>query len=140
MGDPVNMADARVYPTDEIAPEHEAIHSELDAWGRWNRERRKRIRCGSVEREHRSTGYRSYNMPGDGDYVITLPPSARCLALDRAVLEVPIGHQLALKLNYVNLSPAWLVVRRCRLRPADFGRWMHDARCMVLNLLRRHGA
>jgi len=134
----MGMAESRLFPTDDIAPDHLPIHEELDAWGRWNRERRKRVKCGSIEREHHSTGYRSYNAPGAEDYVITLPPSARCLAIDRAVLEVPSGHQLALKLNYVSLAPAWLIVRRCRLRPADFGRWMHDARCMVINLLRRH--
>ena len=92
-----------------------------------------------MERKHHSTGYRSYNDMLPEDYVIVLPPSPRNLAIDRAVLEVPFGHQRALKLHYVDQALAWLIIRRCVIRPADFGRWMHDARCMVHNLLRRHG-
>jgi hypothetical protein len=139
--EPVNMAELRAYPVDEVAPEHEDIHADLETWGRWNRDRRRvRRECGSVEHQHRSTGYRSYNDPMPEDFVVLLAPNPRNLAIDRAVLEVPDGHQQALKLHYVALAPAWLIVRRCAIQAGDFGRWMHDARCMVVNLLRRHGA
>lgn len=123
-----------------VAHEHVSLNEDLEKWGRWNREGRRKRACGSIEHEHISTGYRSYNEVDGVDLQISLPPDPRNLAVDRAVLEVPGGHQLALKLHYVQLAPGWLVARRCAIPKRDLGRWMHDARCMVANLLRRHGA
>jgi hypothetical protein len=134
----MNMAESRAFPADEIAPEHEAVHAQLEDWGRWNRDRRGRMRLGSAERRCQSR-YRDHHYP-TYDEMMPVIANPMNLAIDRAVLEVPGGHQLALKLNYVQLAPAWLIVRRCRLRPGGFGRWMHDARCMVINLLRRQGS
>jgi hypothetical protein len=133
----MNHAERGIYPLDVVAPEHEAIDDDLNGWGRWSRERRKRLKVGSAERNCQSR-VRDHHYP---TYEEMMPSilNPRHLEIDRAVLKVPYEHQRCLKMHYVDMRIAWIICRQLRIRPGDFGHWMRDARCMVLNILRREG-
>lgn len=118
---------------DRIDPEHYGIHADLEAWGRWSREKRQKRECGSGERSYRSP------QPWDAPPLQAfLPANPRHLQIDRAVLAVissSPNHGTALRLYYAQLCPPWLVARRIRIEFGDVGKWMHDSRAMVLRHL-----
>lgn len=126
-------------PVDVVATEHEGIDLELETWGRWNRERLKRIRCGSMERNHRRTraGDQTREYPR---LPISLPENARNRMIDRAVLRIAVQHRDVLVMHYVEQRQAFVICRQLIIRFEDFKKWMHDARCMVLNQLRFLGS
>jgi DNA-directed RNA polymerase specialized sigma24 family protein len=121
-------------PVDLIAPQHEALDSDLVAWGRWSRERRARIKCGSAEGAYRA-GYRSWHYPTAAEMMPSLP-NPRAQDLDRAILRIANQHRELLRMHYVDLRQATVICRQLALRWETFGQWMFDARAMVINQLR----
>lgn len=150
-------------PRDIVAPQHAAIHIELDGFGRWNRERYKQGTCNSIEK-------RFFKGGRDATPASTAPVGVNPLysQIDRVVrmmlYEVP-RHGETIKLYYVGrlredrprrpgdqkraTSPTGLIYIPCRpevicrlmtVRPADFPTWMGHCRSMVINLLRRQGS
>jgi len=123
-----------------IEPRHLAIDGELEDWGRWSRERAKRLKCGSAEGKYRP---RNGNIDMGWEHNAPEPtpvelPNLRMVELDRAILDVPARHKLALKLHYVEKSPKEKICRSVHIGFWMFPDFMSAARDMVLNLLRRN--
>lgn len=125
-------------PVDVIALQHQAIHRWLEDWGRWSREKRSRLKCGSAEGSYRARRPQGeiweYEPPR-----ATLPviPNPQNLAVDRAVLRLPEQHRAAVKMFYVEGRPPRVMCRALHLHWAGFEAWMFACRAMVLNQLRK---
>ena len=125
-------------PVDEVKPEHQAIHEELEKWGAWNRDRRKRrSTCGSIEGNYRIRS-RDWHYP-EMEEMMPHIVNPRMVVLDKAILQMPEQHRAFLRSYYVNKTPPEIVCRVQHVQRADFARWMDHARSMVMNLLRRGG-
>jgi hypothetical protein len=126
-------ADVRLWsreprlPRDEIAPEHAQVHALLERWARANRERRSRATCSSVEKLYLRGGR-------DVTPASTAPAPAVLLyeRVERVVLRLPSEHSRTILLYYVERVQPVVICRRCRLRFADFPRWIGTTRAMVL--------
>lgn len=125
-------------PIDDVAPEHADVHADLAAWGRWSLDRRSGVRCGSAESGYRSN-WRSWHYPTAQEMMPSLP-NPRAREVDRAVLGLPDQHRQTVRLYYVFNARPEVICRRVVIRQTDFGRWMRDCRCMVLNRLRFNDA
>lgn len=150
--------DVRLYskqprlPVDVVAPQHLAIHAELERFGTWCRERIERGECESIEHLYDETGGREAKRA-----TIALPPDPRMHEIDRVLRHMRMRmpqHGEALRMFYVgalrtNTSARGLRYDQCapkricivlHLRFEDFGGFMFDCRAAVLNLLRRMAA
>lgn len=125
-------------PVDVVDDDQAEIHADLETWGRWSLERRSGVRCGSAENGYRS-GWRSWHYPSAEEMMPSIP-NPRARAVDRAVLGLPDQHRTAIRLYYVFKARPEVICRQVVIRHQDFGRWMRDCRCMVLNRLRFDGA
>lgn len=134
-------------PVDVIAPQHIAIHADLERWGAWNRERHQQGSASSAEGDYEGGGGgREVKRPS-----VALPANPRHGQLDRVVrlmqLRVP-QHGETIKLFYAGArnrkgrvfpaSPT-IICNVMMLRFEDFQKWMFDCRAMVVNLLRFEG-
>jgi len=125
-------------PADAIAPQHQVIHGWLEDWGRWSREKRSRLACGSAEGRYlprRPQGeVWEYEPPR-----ASLPqvPNLQNLAVDRAVLRLPEQHRKAVKMFYVERRDPRAICRVLVLRWAAFPEFINTCRAMVLNLMRK---
>ena len=122
-----------LLPEDVIAPQHQAIHADLELWARWVSEGYTPATCASLEK---------YYLKGGRDVApATAPPPAnlRLEAIDRTVrlmrMRVP-QHAEAIYRYYVEREEPKLICRRLRLHRLDFPRFMGHARSMVSNILR----
>jgi DNA-directed RNA polymerase specialized sigma24 family protein len=123
-----------------IEPRHLAIDGELEDWGRWSRERAKRLKCGSAEGNFRP---RNGNIDMGWEHNAPEPtpvqlPNLRMQEIDRAVLRVPELHRKALALYYVQRKGSQYICHEMKLRRESFGAFLTVGRDMVLNLLRRN--
>jgi DNA-directed RNA polymerase specialized sigma24 family protein len=116
---------------DVVAEQHQAVHGDLDRWGRWNRERTQSRGCASAE-----SVYEKYRTPGATIQEVDL----RSVAIERAVLHLPLQHRDTVRLFYVQRISPNGICRVFSLRYEAFPEWMFGCRSMVLNILRRHGA
>lgn len=144
-------------PIDMVAEQHLVIHGDLDAFGRWSRERYEQGECGSLEHNFDNTGGRA-----PSEAVVSLPENPRHHQIDRVVRAMRMGmhgvclpnHGEAIRMYYVGALPRGgsrrrgMVYERCapktichvlHLRYEDFAPFMFDCRAAVLNLLRRLG-
>ena len=126
-----------LLPEDLIAPQHQAIHADLDRWARWVSEGYTPATCASLEK---------YYLKGGRDVApatAPLPANPRLEAIDRAVrlmrMRVP-QHAEAIYRYYVEREEPQLICRRLCLHRLDFPRFMGHARSMVSNILRELGA
>ena len=126
----------RPLPVDVVDPDHTAIHSDLEAWGRWNRDRGHKMLCGSAEGNYRAP-WRQWSYPTTAEMMPRNLRNPRNVAVDRAVLHLPEQHRETVRRYYVFQQVPELIARKANIRYIDFGRWMRDCRCMVLNQLRR---
>lgn len=139
-------------PVDVIAPQHQVVHFDLDAYGRWCREKYQPKTCESIEGRHD---------PGEGGRrpkppQVSLPENDMHRRLDRVIRHMRMhmpDHGEALKLYYVGrpvtlkrgLATIYLrcepkmICRILRLHWSAFGPLMDASRSGVLNLLRRLG-
>ena len=123
---------------DRVSEKHRQIHEDLESWGRWSRERRTRMACGSAEGRYlprRPQGeVWEYEPPR-----ASLPqvPNLYNLAVDRAVLRLPERHRKAVKMFYVERRDPRALCRALALRWAAFPELMATCRDMVLNLMRK---
>lgn len=120
-------------PLDEIAEQHRAIHAELESWGRWNREGRPRVYCGSAESKYRAP-LREPQPRWE------LPPDPRLLELDRAVRFQPELWRKVLASYYVHNTPVYILIRKLKIHFTHFGPIIFKARAGVLNRLRANPA
>lgn len=139
MDEPRLYSRVRPLPVDAVDPDHEAIHTDLEAWGRWNRDRRHKMRCGSAEQEYRAP-WRQWHYPTTGEMMPRNMVNPRNRAVDRAVLNLPEQHRESIRRYYSFQQRPEIICRQVNIRYADFARWMRDCRCMVLNQLRSQGA
>jgi DNA-directed RNA polymerase specialized sigma24 family protein len=123
---------------DIVAPQHELAHAWLEEWGRWSREKRARIRCGSAERQHRAN-WRSWHYPTFDEMMPALV-NPRVRLTDRAVLRLPFEHRDCIVMFYVEQRQTTQICRVLVIHWRDFGKWMFDCRAMVVNILRELGA
>lgn len=139
-------------PLDVIAPQHEVVHLDLDAYGRWCREKYQPGTCDSIEgRFDPGEGGRKSKPPQ-----VSLPENDLHRRLDKVIRHMRMhmpDHGEALKLYYVGRPvdlrerPGVIYVRCappqiCRILRrhwSTFVPFMFDARAAVLNLLRRQG-
>ena len=137
----MNLADSKRIrlPVDDVEPRHAVIHGDLEAWGRWSREKRARLECASVERAYRppngniDMGW-EHNAPENKPVQL---PNERVRALDRAILALPQLHLSGMRLHYWHMCPPKITCRKLALRFVDFGAFMTKGRDMVENILRR---
>lgn len=150
-------------PVDVVASQHLVIHLELEAFGRWSREKYQPGTCDSIEsRFDPGEGGRKVRPP-----VVSLPENERHRQIDTVVRHMRMHlsqHGEAIKLYYVGALPEErrrapgeqrrapvLMAQYIRLSPraicrvlhlhwSNFGNLMFDARSAVINLLRRNGA
>jgi hypothetical protein len=93
-------------PVDEVAGEHLLIHSDLERWGRWQRERYQQGMCSSLEKRYDSSGGREPSKA-----IVSLPPDS---LLSR--LEWVITLMLA-DLTPVDWSGRYLLTSKPRRTP-----------------------
>lgn len=146
-------------PVDVVAPQHIVIHAELESFGRWSREKYQPGTCDSVERRwDPGEGGRKVRPP-----VVSLPENDRHRQIDTVVRHMRMNlpqHGEAVKMYYVGVLPGErkgdkrrpvlmvqyircnprIICRTLRLHWSNFENLMFDARCAVVNLLRRQGA
>ncbi len=126
-------------PVDVVAPEHQAIHADLERWGSWNREKYRPATAASAEGDYHRT--RAQDQSTDYPQLsIANPPNPRNAQIDRAILKLPKDYQAALRLFYVSRSDSTYICRVLHLHWCDFGERMSKCREMVLNILRIEGA
>jgi hypothetical protein len=126
-------------PVDNIAPRHIDLHADLEGWGRWSRERRKRHECASLERAYRAPNGNidmgwEHNAPQNKPVQI---PNERVRALDRAILALPQLHLAGMRLHYWHMRSPAHTCRSLALHFSMFGGFMTTGRDMVINILRR---
>jgi hypothetical protein len=145
-------------PVDVVATQHLDIHEELEAFGRWSREKYQPSTCDSVEKNFDpGEGGRKVRAP-----IITLPENPRHRAIDQVVrymrMHLP-KHGEALKMYYVGVLPNGkpdpkrpilhaqyirssprAICRTLHLHWSHFGTLMFDSRAAMINLLRRQGS
>jgi hypothetical protein len=116
---------------DEVAPQHVPIHGRLLRWGIWNRTRRNNAGLASIEGLYTKCGTPASTAPmaADPDLV----------AIERAVLHLPMQHMDAIRRLYVKNESPFTVCRVLHMRYEAFPEFMFTARAMVVNLLRRQG-
>lgn len=132
-------------PVDQVAPQHVAIHAELEAWGRWSRDKYQQGTCDSVEKRFD---------PGEGGRKVrppsmpALPENPQYRQLDRVVRHMRMWlnqHGEAVVLYYVGqlyrgrnvpCEPR-IICRMLHIHWTMFGPLMFDSRAAVINLLRR---
>lgn len=125
-------------PLDEIAPQHREIHSDLEAWGRWNVDRKPaKVRCGSAERNY-ITNWRQYHYPSIAEMMPRLP-NPRNREIDRAILLCALRHQEVLRRYYVFRQRPEHICRRMPINFIHFGQLIFKARAGVINNLGRLG-
>ena len=127
-------------PLHAVELRHLALDGELEDWGRWSRERAKKLKCGSAEGNYRP---RNGNIDMGWEHNAPEPtpvqlPNTRMQEVDRAVLRVPELHRKALALHYVHRKGAQYICEVLNVRKATFIPFMDKGRDMVLNLLRRN--
>ena len=118
-------------PADVVPPQHQDIHTDLERWGEWNRERRQIGHCRSVEHRY-ETGGRQVKPPQ-----ISLPINPRNQQIDRAVYRLPEQHRESVRLYYVIRWEPRRICKAMAIHRTAFPRWMFDCRAMVLNILRK---
>lgn len=145
-------------PIDEVAPQHAQIHVELEAWGRWSREKYQPGTCDSIEsRFDPGEGGRKVRPP-----TVSLPENDRHRQIDQVVRYMRmhlVQHGEALKMYYVGVLPGdrprdpkrpvlaaqyircspKAICRALHLHWSNFDNLMFDSRAALLNLLRRQG-
>lgn len=126
-------------PIDLIEPRHIQIHADLESWGRWSRDRRKRQECRSLER-----GYRAPNGNNEIGWQDNPPapspvnlPNGRMVEVDRAVLGLPQLHLAAFRMHYWHMREPVVTCRKVNIRFEGFAAFMTTGRDMVQNLLLR---
>lgn len=127
----------RRQPQNVVAPQHQEIHTELDRFGRWNRERYEAGTCASMEKLYYRGG-RDATPPATA----AKPTDPLLLALDSVVRHMTMSvpqHGHTLKLYYVKRKDPERICHVMVIRYEDFPKWMFDCRAMVVNLLRRDG-
>jgi DNA-directed RNA polymerase specialized sigma24 family protein len=117
-------------PIDEIAPQHEEVHSLLVRWGGWVAKKHGKRSLASIE----------------GLYSKSTPPSTAPEASDsglmdveRAVLRMPKDHRKTVVLLYVRRFTPTSICSVLHLRYEGWPAWAFACRAMVRNLLRRYG-
>lgn len=125
-------------PVDDVLPQHQAVHADLERWGAWNRERYQQGMCSSIEKRFDNRGAREV-----GKAIVTLPPDPKLRQIDTTVrhmaLRVP-EHAMAIKLYYADKRSPQTICRMLGIHWKDFGRWMGHARSMVMNIAREFPA
>jgi hypothetical protein len=146
-------------PVDVVATQHLDIHEELEAWGRWSREKYQPSTCDSVEKNFDpGEGGRKVRAP-----IINLPENPRHRAIDGVVRHMRMHlhqHGEAIKMYYVGVLPhdrkpdpkrpilhaqyirssPRAICRTLHVHWSTFDALMFDARSAVVNLLRRQGS
>lgn len=138
MNEPRMYSRVRPLPVESVDADHEAIHADLEAWGRWNRDRSHKMRCGSAEKEYRAP-WRQWHYPTAGEMMPRNVVNPRNRQVDRAVLHLPEQHRETIRRYYSFRQRPEIICRLVNIRYADFARWMRDCRNMVLNRLRFDG-
>jgi hypothetical protein len=121
-------------PVDEVAPEHEDIHIELDKWARWNMERYKSSSLCSVES--------LYQHGRDGTPPATAPVlDLRSMAIEVAVLKMRSDsmhkpYSDTIRMFYVQRKTPSFICRFHALKHRAFPSWMFTARHLVMHHLR----
>lgn len=132
---------------DVIAPQHQGIHVELEAWARWCRERYEPNTCDSIEGNYDSGGGGRETKNAN----INLPENPMHRNIDRTVRHMRMQmnqHGEAIVFYYVGVlvraryTPCCPdeICRRIFIHRKDFGTFMFNCRAAVINLLRRLGA
>jgi hypothetical protein len=123
-------------PRDDVKPEHEWIDGELTSWGRWMRRRQARVRCGSAEGQYRSP-WRQWHYPSIEE-LMPAPLDEACFwAMERAMLTIAELHRKMLVAHYVSQSNPHATCRKVKIRAEQYGKFMSDARSLVLCALRK---
>jgi DNA-directed RNA polymerase specialized sigma24 family protein len=120
---------------DEIPLEHAQIDADLDAWGRWSRIRRGSATCGSAEGQYRAN-WRQWHYP-TVEEMMPQPLARDMLAIDRAVVRLPIAYLELIRSHYVAKLPASTIRRRLSVNRDQLEAHLYRARQMVLNRMRR---
>lgn len=125
-------------PVDQVAPQHAEIHSDLERWGAWNRERYSPRTCGSAEGRYIRT--RAQDQSTDYPRLpVWQPPNPRNREVDRAILRCAFRHQEILRRHYVDrLAPAH-ICKLMALHFRHFGPLLFNSRAAVINNLRLLG-
>ncbi|MCE2989180.1 MAG: hypothetical protein LW838_03410 [Nitrosomonadaceae bacterium] len=120
----------------EIPPEHAQIDADLDAWGRWSQRRRGGFKsaCGSAEGSY-DAPWRQWHYP-TMEEMMPQPQAKDMLAIDRAVLKLPVMYLNLIRLHYVARVAPGTIRRQLVMRRDEVGAHLHRARQMVLNNLR----
>lgn len=121
-------------PVDEIAPQHQEVDGWLKQWGRWNFMRKERSSLASIEGLYEGS-YRTAKATGAAEMV-----DLKSIEIERAVLRMPKQQRDTVRLCYVQQVSAHTICRIFHLRYEAYAPWMHLARCMVINLLRRNAS
>lgn len=129
----------RNLPVDTVAPEHAAIHADLEAWGLWNRSRSSRVRCGSAENGYRAP-WRQWHYPTASEMMPRNMVNPRNREVDRAVLRMPEQHRETVRRYYVFQQRPEAICRKVAIRYPDFAPWMRDCRAIIINILGSLGA
>lgn len=127
------------FAIDDIDPRHADLHGDLEAWGRWSRDRRKRQECRSLERDYRAPNG-NIDMGWEHNAPTPTPPqipNVRMVGLDRAILALPVLHLTAFRLHYWHMRSPVVTCRKVNIRFDTFGAFMTQGRDMVTNILRR---
>ena len=118
-------------PVDEVAPQHEALHGLLIRWGRWVSQRGKNSSLPSLPLYSGTGGTPASTAPMAADLQL--------VAVERAVLRMPMQHADTVRMLYVRRLTANSICQALRMRYEAWPDWAFSCRAMVRNLLRREG-
>lgn len=120
----------------EIPPEHAQIDADLEAWGRWSQRRRGGFKsaCGSAEGNYRAP-WRQWHYP-TMEEMMPQPVAKDMLAIDRAVLKLPVMYLDLVRLHYVARLAPRTIRRRLAIHVDAWESHMGRARQMVMNNMR----
>jgi hypothetical protein len=121
--------------TDTVPPEHAQIDADLEAWGRWSARRGGRGgSCGSAEGAYQAP-WRQWHYP-TAEEMMPQPVAKDMLAIDRAVVRLPMLYLELVRLHYVYRVAPGTIRRQLALRRDDVEPKLYRARQMVLNNMR----
>jgi DNA-directed RNA polymerase specialized sigma24 family protein len=120
-----------------VPPEHVQIDADLEAWGRWSQRKRGGFHsaCGSAEGAYQAP-WRQWHYP-TAEEMMPQPVAKDMLAIDRAVVRLPVLYLELVRLHYVARLAPRTIRRRLAIHVDAWESQMFRARQMVVNNMKR---